>query len=72
MKWQGRRGSDNIEDRRRRSGGGAVTGGVGLIASQLARALGVTMIGTVSTDEKAEIARANGCAHVIVTAREDQ
>ena len=29
------------------------------------------MIGTVSTDEKAEIARANGCAHVIVTSRED-
>ena len=49
----------------------AAAGGVGLIASQLARALGVTMIGTVSTDEKAEIARANGCAHVIVTSRED-
>jgi NADPH2:quinone reductase len=29
------------------------------------------MIGTVSTDEKAEIARANGCAHTIVTSRED-
>ena len=37
----------------------AAAGGVGLIASQLARALGVTMIGTVSTDEKAEIARAS-------------
>ena len=49
----------------------AAAGGVGLIACQLARALGVTMIGTVSTDEKAEIARANGCAHVIVTSRED-
>ena len=49
----------------------AAAGGVGLIACQWARAMGVTMIGTVSTDEKAEIARANGCAHVIVTAREN-
>ena len=49
----------------------AAAGGVGLIACQWARALGVTMIGTVSTDEKAEIAKANGCAHVIVTSRED-
>src|SRR5262245_46824782 len=49
----------------------AAAGGVGLIACQWARALGVTMIGTVSTDEKAEIARANGCTHVIVTTRED-
>jgi NADPH:quinone reductase len=49
----------------------AAAGGVGLIACQWARALGVTMIGTVSTDEKARIARANGCAHTIVTSRED-
>ena len=49
----------------------AAAGGVGLIACQWARALGVEMIGTVSTDEKAEIARANGCAHVIVTSREN-
>ena len=49
----------------------AAAGGVGLIACQWARALGVTMIGTVSTDAKAEIARANGCTHVIVTSRED-
>ena len=49
----------------------AAAGGVGLIACQWARALGVEMIGTVSTDEKAEIARANGCAHVIVTGREN-
>src|SRR5262249_153757 len=35
------------------------------------RALGVTMIGTVSSDAKAEIARANGCTHTIVTSRED-
>lgn len=49
----------------------AAAGGVGLIACQWAKALGVTMIGTVSTDEKAEVARANGCTHVIVTSRED-
>lgn len=49
----------------------AAAGGVGLVACQWAKALGVTMIGTVSTDEKAEIARAHGCAHVIVTSRED-
>jgi len=45
----------------------AAAGGVGLIACQWARALGVTMIGTVSTDEKAAIAKANGCTHTIVT-----
>jgi NADPH:quinone reductase len=49
----------------------AAAGGVGLIACQWARALGVTIIGTVSTDEKAEIARAHGCAHTIVTSREN-
>jgi NADPH2:quinone reductase len=49
----------------------AAAGGVGLIACQWARALGVTMIGTVSSDEKAEVARANGCAHTIVTTREN-
>jgi NADPH2:quinone reductase len=49
----------------------AAAGGVGLIACQWARALGVTMIGTVSSDEKAEIARAHGCAHTIVTSREN-
>jgi NADPH:quinone reductase len=49
----------------------AAAGGVGLIACQWARALGVKMIGVVSSDEKAEIARANGCTHTIVTSRED-
>lgn len=49
----------------------AAAGGVGLIACQWARAMGVTMIGTVSTDEKAELARANGCTHTIVTSREN-
>ena len=49
----------------------AAAGGVGLIACQWAQALGVTMIGTVSSDEKAEIARAHGCTHTIVTSREN-
>ena len=49
----------------------AAAGGVGLIACQWARALGVTMIGTVSTDEKAALAKANGCTHTIITGRED-
>src|SRR5688572_13673146 len=44
----------------------AAAGGVGLIACQWARAIGVTMIGTVSSDEKAAIAKQNGCAHTIV------
>jgi NADPH2:quinone reductase len=45
----------------------AAAGGVGLIACQWARAIGVTMIGTVSTEAKAEVARAHGCTHTIVT-----
>jgi NADPH:quinone reductase len=49
----------------------AAAGGVGLIACQWARAIGVTMIGTVSSDEKAAIAKANGCAFTIVSSRED-
>ena len=49
----------------------AAAGGVGLIACQWAKALGVTMIGTVSTDQKAEVASAHGCAHTIVTSREN-
>ena len=49
----------------------AAAGGVGLIACQWARALGVTMIGTVSTEAKAEIARAHGCDHTILYGRED-
>jgi NADPH2:quinone reductase len=49
----------------------AAGGGVGLIACQWARALGVTMIGTVSSDAKAEVVKANGCTHVIVSSRED-
>lgn len=49
----------------------AAAGGVGLIACQWARSLGATMIGTVGSDEKAALARENGCTHVINTARED-
>jgi NADPH2:quinone reductase len=49
----------------------AAAGGVGLIACQWARALGVTMIGTVGSEEKAALAQANGCAHTIVYTRED-
>ncbi len=45
----------------------AAAGGVGLVACQWARALGVTMIGTVSTDAKAAVAKAHGCTHTIVT-----
>lgn len=43
----------------------AAAGGVGLIACQWARALGVTMIGTVGSDDKAALARAHGCTHTI-------
>lgn len=49
----------------------AAAGGVGLIACQWARALGATLIGTVSSDAKAELALANGAAHVVNTSRED-
>jgi NADPH2:quinone reductase len=48
----------------------AAAGGVGLIACQWARMLGATVIGTVGTDEKAELARAHGCQHPIVYTRE--
>ncbi|MFO1283855.1 MAG: quinone oxidoreductase [Burkholderiales bacterium] len=49
----------------------AAAGGVGLIACQWAKALGVTMIGTAGSDEKAALARAHGCAHTIVYTREN-
>jgi NADPH2:quinone reductase len=49
----------------------AAAGGVGLIACQWARALGVTMIGTVGSDTKAALAKENGCAHTIVYTREN-
>ena len=49
----------------------AAAGGVGLIASQWANALGATVIGTVGTREKAELAKANGCHHTILYRDED-
>ncbi|HEY5993398.1 MAG TPA: quinone oxidoreductase, partial [Gallionellaceae bacterium] len=49
----------------------AAAGGVGLIVCQWAAALGATVIGTVSSDEKAALAKANGCHHAIVYTRED-
>jgi NADPH2:quinone reductase len=49
----------------------AAAGGVGLIVSQWAKLLGLTVIGTVSTEAKAEVARAHGCDHVIDYRRED-
>jgi NADPH:quinone reductase len=49
----------------------AAAGGVGLIVSQWAKILGLTVIGTVSSDEKAEVARAHGCDHVVIYRRED-
>ncbi|MEQ9814691.1 MAG: quinone oxidoreductase [Azospirillaceae bacterium] len=49
----------------------AAAGGVGLIACQWANHLGATVIGTVGTAEKAELARANGCTHPILYRDED-
>ena len=49
----------------------AAAGGVGLIACQWAKALGATVIGTVSNEAKAELARQNGCDHIIFYSRED-
>ncbi|KVM47222.1 quinone oxidoreductase [Burkholderia ubonensis] len=49
----------------------AAAGGVGLIVSQWAKLLGLTVIGTVSSEAKAEVARAHGCDHVILYRHED-
>ena len=49
----------------------AAAGGVGLIMSQWAKALGATVIGTVGSDAKVDVARAHGCDHVINSATED-
>src|SRR5690606_596395 len=49
----------------------AAAGGVGLIASQWAKHLGATVIGTVGSEAKVELARAHGCAHVIRYDQED-
>jgi NADPH2:quinone reductase len=49
----------------------AAAGGLGLIMCQWAASLGATVIGTVSTDEKAQIVRTHGCHHAIVYTREN-
>lgn len=49
----------------------AAAGGVGLIACQWAKALGATVIGTVGSAAKAELAKAHGCDHVINYSSED-
>jgi NADPH:quinone reductase len=49
----------------------AAAGGVGLIVCQWAKAIGATMIGTVGSDEKAQLALAAGCTHVINYRTED-
>lgn len=49
----------------------AAAGGVGLLLCQWLRHLGATVIGTVSSDAKAELAAANGCTHPLVHTRED-
>ncbi|KVV08424.1 quinone oxidoreductase family protein [Burkholderia ubonensis] len=49
----------------------AAAGGVGLIVSQWAKLLGLTVIGTVSSEAKAEVAQAHGCDHVILYRHED-
>jgi NADPH2:quinone reductase len=49
----------------------AASGGVGQIACQWAKHLGVTVIGTVGSDEKAALAKSHGCDEVIVYTRED-
>ena len=50
---------------------GAAAGGVGLIVCQWAKALGATVIGTVGSEEKAELARAHGCDHPILYTSQD-
>lgn len=49
----------------------AAAGGVGLIACQWAKHLGVTTIGTVGSEEKAELAKAHGCDHIIYYNKEN-
>jgi NADPH2:quinone reductase len=49
----------------------AAAGGVGLILSQWAKHLGATVIGTVSSDDKAKLAQAHGCDHTIIYSHED-
>ena len=48
----------------------AAAGGVGLLLSQWGRALGATVIGIVGSEEKAKLAKKNGCKHVLVRGRD--
>lgn len=49
----------------------AAAGGIGLLACQWLKHLGATVIGTVGSDDKAALARANGCHHTVVYTREN-
>ncbi len=49
----------------------AAAGGVGSLASQWAKSLGATVIGVVSTEEKARLARSQGCAHIVMADNPD-
>ncbi|HEX3942973.1 MAG TPA: quinone oxidoreductase [Rhizomicrobium sp.] len=49
----------------------SAAGGVGLIACQWAKHLGLTVIGTVGSDDKVDLARSHGCDHVLNTRKED-
>ncbi len=49
----------------------AAAGGVGLILTQWLKLLGINVIGTVSTEAKAEVARAHGCDHIVFYSHED-
>jgi NADPH:quinone reductase len=49
----------------------AAAGGVGLILSQWARALGAKVIGVVGSEAKAELARKHGCKHVLISGRDE-
>ncbi|HEY6896499.1 MAG TPA: quinone oxidoreductase [Rhodocyclaceae bacterium] len=49
----------------------SAAGGVGLLLGQWGKALGATVIGTVGSEAKADLARSHGCDHVIVTSREN-
>jgi len=49
----------------------AAAGGVGLIACQWLKALGVTVLGTVGSEDKAKLAKAHGCAHTIIYTKEN-
>ena len=49
----------------------AAAGGIGLIACQWAKAIGVNIIGTTSSEEKAKLAREHGCAYTVIYTKED-